>query len=175
MKIYLDMDGVLANFDKLMMATFNKHFDEIGRDSQDRWNIISEALPLLYRHLDKMSGADDLVVGTFALAEQYGYGVGVLTAIPRLGKIPNVVTHKRLWVQERYPQLLTDFNIGPHAIHKQQFAKPGHVLIDDSSLNIDQWNAAGGFGILHTDAQDSLTKLKHFLEEYSATISTTPQ
>ena len=52
------------------------------------------------------------------------------------------------------------------AVDKQKFAvSPDgipHVLIDDKAKTIDQWNAAGGFGILHLPTQSHLTikKLK---------------
>lgn len=166
--IYLDMDGVLANFDKQIVALFGKHFYEIGQDSQDRWNIISDRCDTIYRHLEKMPDADELVAGVFALAIQYRQSVGILTAIPKFGHVPNAITHKRLWVQERYPVLNLNFNTGPYAVNKQMHAKEHDVLIDDSELNIPQWNAAGGFGILHTSAADSLTKLEAFLKGRNA-------
>jgi DNA-binding ferritin-like protein len=34
------------------------------------------------------------------------------------------------------------------------------VLFDDMQKNIDQWKAHGGIGILHTNAKDTIKKLK---------------
>ena len=43
---------------------------------------------------------------------------------------------------------------------KQTFAHPNALLIDDLKRNVDQWIAAGGIGILHTSAQDTIKQLK---------------
>jgi len=109
--------------------------------------------------LEPMCDANELVKGVFEFAIQYGYNVGVLTAIPKLGRLPDCVAHKQEWLAEHFPVLTHNFNIGPHAIDKQLHAKPGDVLIDDSHLNIPQWEAAGGIGILHRNASDSLVQL----------------
>lgn len=163
-KIYLDMDGVLADFDKLMRDTFGKTFKDISSSSQDRWSIVSKELPDLYNRLDKLMGSDELVTGVYELAANHGYTVGVLTALPSMGHIPNALTHKKLWLKRHYPQLLEDFNIGPHAVHKQNFAEPGYVLIDDMQINIAQWTLKGGTGILYTNANEALTMLREYLE-----------
>lgn len=42
---------------------------------------------------------------------------------------------------------------------KAQMARPGDILIDDLPRNIDDWRAAGGTGILHTDARSTLRAL----------------
>ena len=46
------------------------------------------------------------------------------------------------------------------AHQKKDYANENSILIDDRSKNIDQWRAAGGIGILHTDAASTIEKLK---------------
>jgi 5'(3')-deoxyribonucleotidase len=164
MIVYLDMDGVLADFDRYMIDVFGVPFNHISKMSEDRWALISDRCQDLYSHLQPMPDAEILVDGVLKLCDSNGYSVGVLTAIPKYGRIPNAEQHKREWLLDRWPNLLYNFNIGPYAIDKQKHARPGHVLIDDSHLNIPQWNAAGGIGILHTSAADSLIKLNAHLE-----------
>ena len=36
----------------------------------------------------------------------------------------------------------------------------GNVLIDDRPKNIEAWEAAGGIGIIHTSAKETIEKLK---------------
>lgn len=49
----------------------------------------------------------------------------------------------------------------PHAIHKQEYCLgSSYVLIDDSPLNIEQWKAKGGIGILHTSSIDTIHQLQ---------------
>ena len=40
------------------------------------------------------------------------------------------------------------------------FAAKGNVLIDDRGKNIDAWVKAGGIGIKHKTARDTITELK---------------
>ena len=46
------------------------------------------------------------------------------------------------------------------AKNKHHFAAPNHILIDDKQSTIDSWNAAGGIGILHTSAGNTINQLK---------------
>jgi hypothetical protein len=50
--------------------------------------------------------------------------------------------------------------------HKEKYAGNGNILIDDDSRNIDEWNAAGGVGILyHNDKYHSIIKkLEHIFK-----------
>ena len=40
-------------------------------------------------------------------------------------------------------------NIGPFFRDKQNWCKPGDILIDDKWTNIEQWYAKGGIAIFH--------------------------
>ena len=46
------------------------------------------------------------------------------------------------------------------AERKQEFATPQSILIDDRKDNIDRWKEAGGIGIYHTSAADTIQQLK---------------
>lgn len=166
MMLYFDMDGVLADFDRKAIELIGKRLRDFT-SSVEGWAVMEKHQDIYYR-LEKMPDADQLVHEVFKLAYQYGYTPGVLTAIPKYGRIVNAVQHKRAWLAEKfplYPELLTNFNIGPHAVDKQNHCKFGHILIDDSVMNIPQWNARNGFGILHTSAADTIKQLKSFLEK----------
>ena len=43
---------------------------------------------------------------------------------------------------------------------KKEFAAPNHILIDDRPHSIDPWREAGGIGIQHTSAADTIAQLK---------------
>jgi len=64
---------------------------------------------------------------------------------------------KALWVRNKIPgtKLLLRY-----AKLKQQLATPTSILIDDRADNINQWEAAGGIGILHTSASNTIEQLK---------------
>lgn len=55
-------------------------------------------------------------------------------------------------------------NFGPYAKDKQYHCEVGDILIDDSSINIEQWRARGGIGILHTSTDDTIEQLRKLYE-----------
>ncbi len=53
-----------------------------------------------------------------------------------------------------------------HAVlrsEKRSYAHPGAILVDDMLPNCDEWTAAGGTAILHTDAVTTIRKLRELL------------
>jgi len=47
--------------------------------------------------------------------------------------------------------------------HKYKYASPDSILIDDMEKNIKPWIEAGGIGILHTDTETTIKKLKEIM------------
>jgi hypothetical protein len=64
---------------------------------------------------------------------------------------------KAVWVKYKLPGTKL---ILRYAKQKQQLATPESILIDDRQINIDQWESAGGIGILHTSADNTISQLK---------------
>ena len=159
--VYLDMDGVLADFDKKTIELIGKMLREFPT-SKEGWDAMADHRNI-YELLEPMPDAVELVNGVITLCKVHNVNYGVLTAIPKIGKIPDAKIHKVKWIKNTFPELSHNFNIGPHAQHKQFHAREGDVLIDDSELNIPQWNDAGGYGILHTSAKRSLVLLENYL------------
>ena len=160
--VYLDMDGVLADFDKFAVAKLGKKFDEFP-DSETAWAAMYPHQDIYY-HLDPMEDANVLVYGVLALQNEFAFNHAILTAIPKIGRIPRAKYDKKIWLRKHFSDVPFVFNIGPHAEHKQYHCNDGDVLIDDAKRNIPQWDARGGYGILHTSAKDSLEKLRKYLE-----------
>ena len=74
---------------------------------------------------------------------------------------------KYLWVQKYLAPQPFNFYIVP-AVDKQKYAASNgpNILIDDKAATINQWNAAGGIGILHIpgNSQASIEQLKQILK-----------
>jgi hypothetical protein len=155
------MDQVLANFDLEIKRRFGRSFEYLGDTAQDRWDLIGTNCHELYAHLESMPDADELVSGVLEFCSRRNLRVGVLTAIPTLLPLQEAVQHKKDWIRARYPELLPCFNIGPLSRDKQKFARLGDILIDDRPLNILQWDIAGGIGIQHFTAEQTLYKLNN--------------
>ena len=161
--IFLDMDGVLSDFDKQYKFLTGLDFHSFAH-RQDAWDSIGPYTDKFFQDMHPMSDAYDLVEGVHTLADRYGCEVAVLTAIPKIGRIPTARIQKLAWINNYFPEFSCTFNIGPHAQHKQLHCIPGDILIDDSPKNIPQWFDVGGFGILHSSAEDSLARLRKHLE-----------
>lgn len=148
--IYVDMDGVLVDFNKKIKEIFNKSFHELDNDWV--WKQLSQ-YPNLYLDLDPMIDYWELWD-----AIKY-YQPQILTAVPSKVDMPNVMNDKVEWIS-KHIGYCTKINFGPYSVDKQKWCKPGDVLIDDSYLNISQWNDKGGIGILHSTASDTIKQLK---------------
>ena len=64
---------------------------------------------------------------------------------------------KRIWAKRKMPGTKV---ILAYSYNKKNYADGNSILIDDMKKNIDQWRAAGGIGILHTDAASTIAQLK---------------
>ena len=147
--IYCDMDGVLVDFDlgyQELTGITSQQADANGVEAF--WSPLSKAGAKFWITLKWMSDGKQL----WSYIKKYN---PILLSAPsreessRLGK--------RVWVKRELPDVKL---ILKSASQKQQYASPTSILIDDRQKNIDQWNAAGGIGILHTSAANTIKQLK---------------
>jgi len=157
--VYLDMDGVLADFDKFVHDNMGRvfvHADGPGADL-DMWNFL-KSVPHMYLNLEPTPYCHELVEAAKAL----GAKVEILTAVPRRVVIEEANQDKIDWARKHLgPDIKVNF--GPYSGDKWKHAKPGDVLLDDRHSNIQEWiNHGMGFGILHEykDHTRSLSALK---------------
>lgn len=108
-KIFVDMDGVWADFEKAQIAS--------GLPP-DEYKLLQGA----YRHLEEIEGASDGIDYLLSLPVE----VYLASKIP--DENPYAATEKLLWVRERKPQLLERAIITPH---KGLLGGPRDFLIDD--------------------------------------------
>lgn len=152
-KIYFDMDGVLADFDRgmeeLCMMEKQKQGETEAKSDDELWNAI-RSVDNFYDRLQPVFGAVDMFTAIYSL---YGDRCEILSAVPKpYRNVPTARGDKIKWVK----RLLSDqvvVNLVYRA-EKKKFAKSkGCVLIDDYQINIDEWNEAGGTGILFESAE----------------------
>ena len=153
--IYIDMDGVVADFDSYVSALLGR---PIGWGAtQDLTDVEWERLASvdrLYFQMPLMPDATKLVAYIKSLSTRFH--VQFLTAVPRRSTIPSAKDDKQAWVDKYFPGMRMD--IGPYSQHKQKWCKPGDILIDDRPSNIEQWTAVGGIAIYHTGDVDASIK-----------------
>ena len=144
--IYIDMDGVVADFDALARAVVkNNNFDTLAeRWPDDSWEQIKK-YPHFYRAIPKMPKADDMMRLAERFRDELGWNLYMLTAIPRLNDIPDCFWDKIGWMREYYPNIIVRF--GPYSEDKQHHCRPGDILVDDRTSNCGQWRSSGGHAV----------------------------
>jgi hypothetical protein len=146
--IFLDCDGVLADFDTYAEAYFGmppRVYEK--RVGSDRFWSELEAKGDFYRHLPLMLDARDLVAGVQHLRPT------ILTGCPRGNWAES---QKVAWANEHFPGVPV---ITCRSADKRLHAKPGDVLIDDWPQHRHRWIEMGGVFISHFDAPTSLAAL----------------
>jgi hypothetical protein len=147
--IYLDLDGVLADFDRGATRIFGMS----PRDFEDLygagtfWKRLATSADF-YAMLEPMPDAHELFE-----AVRHKKPV-ILTGLPR-GKWAE--PQKRRWVEEHFPGVKV---ITTTAALKKDHCSPGDVLVDDRDKYRPLWEEAGGIFIHHVSASDSIRQLK---------------
>ena len=155
-KMYLDMDGVLADFDLSFTGLSgmepSAYESKYGKDAF--WEKIYEDPNffkglLAYGHLDSLLG----------ICERYSDSLCVLSSPSRVNT-PLCMIQKRDWVDSAlgpyFPAIFTS--------NKGKYAGANKVLIDDTPKKIDDWVKKGGIGYLF-DPKEPLSKLEEFLKK----------
>jgi 5'(3')-deoxyribonucleotidase len=146
--IFLDCDGVLADFDIYAHEYFGMHprHYEKQMGAEKFWAEL-EAKGDFYRNLPLMPDANILVDGVRHLKPT------ILTGCPR-GNWAEA--QKVAWAGEHFPDIPV---ITCRSADKRAHAKAGDVLIDDWPQHRHRWIEMGGVFISHFDAETSLAAL----------------
>jgi len=155
MTIFVDLDGVLANFEGEVQQLLGPDSDWKKEIECPNWGRITEFQDI-YLNLPLMPDAYELwdyLTDNFDAPD-----IQILTAIPRRAHFPNAVNHKREWVWANFGDHVK-VNFGPYAHDKQFHYKNGDILIDDMVINCNQWRDRGGFSVCHTSAEQTVTEL----------------
>lgn len=154
-KLRVDMDGVLADFEKGYTKQTGIPF-LLAKELSDRlfWKNILD-IPNFFYNLPLM---EDAFVLWNAIAH---LNPSVLTTIPRTDTYPTAGIEKKMYIAEHFGKDIT-VNLSPSAKSKIHWYRPGtrDIIIDDRLDTIETWNAAGGIGIYHTSALETIRQLK---------------
>jgi 5'(3')-deoxyribonucleotidase len=146
--IFIDIDGVLADFISKAFTAHGSRYDEatypklewsianvLGITEGFFWDQIDDAAPNFWPKLALYPWAKEL------LAEASGIAPVLLLSTP--SKHPSCHYGKRQWVDKHAHEFELILCKSKHFL-----AAPGRVLIDDNDGNIAKWREAGGIGIL---------------------------
>ncbi|HEX6978956.1 MAG TPA: hypothetical protein VF342_06630 [Alphaproteobacteria bacterium] len=145
-KLFLDLDGVLADFDRGVSAVTGKRPDELS--PRHMWAALAR-YPDFYATLELMADARELWEFCRPFAPT------ILTGLPRGNWAED---QKRRWVRN---MLGADVPvITTMSRDKHKYAEPGAVLVDDRIGLRAAWEAAGGIFIHHVSAARSIAALE---------------
>ena len=156
-KIYLDMDGVLCDFE----SRYEKLFGELPAYSREmkewsaNWNVFVETEQ--FKTLDWNPGGKTLL----KVITDADIDYEILSSSGGKKHHEKVEAQKKHWLQTN--GILVKANIVPGRTNKAKFANSRTVLIDDTPDVIDAFNSAGGYGILHKNTPDTVKKLERIL------------
>ncbi len=150
-KLFLDCDGVLADFDagarQVLYGMTPAQF-EARHSKREFWRRLASA-PDFYSRLPLMSDAQRLFDAVTHL------GPTILTGLP-LGNW--AAPQKVAWAARHFPgtPIITCM-----ARDKVKYMKSGDVLLDDREDHRAKWENAGGVFVTHKDAERSLAALRN--------------
>ena len=157
-KLYLDMDGVLCDFEKRFTSLYDK--DALG--ARDRKNFTTNWPNFImdgnFESLEWFPGGKELLD---FIQNETDWEVEILSSSGGEKFHSEVAAQKVMWLCDK--GIPYKANIVPGRKHKTAYATPETILIDDTEDIIVNFNAAGGLGILHKDINDTLAKLRTLL------------
>lgn len=156
-KIYLDMDGVLSDFERRYREIFGTDPALVRAHKQfsEHWTEFVQGHH--FNCLDYHEGALELLE---YLADK-DVEIEILSSSGG-EKYHNIVEQdKILWLCEHgipyHPNIVSGRS------KKKNFAGPDAILIDDTEDNIRQFIEAGGHGIYHTNVKETIAELDRLL------------
>ena len=156
-QLFIDMDGVLADFESGLSEVLGHkvRLSDVADVYNDRKREVTSKH--LFRRLKPLPDAWKLV--DWALNS--GIHTEILTAAGTVNRTI-VIKDKIDWIEEYCTDhwiIIPTFK----GSQKAAFAHSKAVLIDDRQRNIDTWVEAGGIGILHTTADETIKQLNEII------------
>lgn len=158
MRIYLDLDGVMADFDTHFVDYFG--VDPQSLDDDVMWKMINSYHDF-YANLPLMEDALELFDALWY--SSHFDDMSILTACPK-SNYKNAAIQKRGWVRKNLAENITVIPMLGGANKALFMHEPGDILIDDMEKNCKAWEELGGIAIVHKNAADTLAKLKEIVK-----------
>ena len=166
--VYLDMDGVLADFFGGVEKMYGvDHWKQLTSDKTK--DLKKEVIDRItgtdfFATLPKFQSADALI----DMVKKFTGGKFSINTSPLRGDNENSGKYKKVWISNNIDKPDEVVVTGRKETYaKDKASGTPNILIDDRPVNIQRWQDAGGYGILYQANRDSLDKVKKGLEDYA--------
>jgi FMN phosphatase YigB (HAD superfamily) len=156
-KIYLDMDGVLSDFERRYREIFGTDPALVREHKRfsDHWDEF--VLGHHFNCLDYHEGALELL----EYLKDKDVEIEILSSSGGEKYHDIVKADKIVWLCEHgipyHPNVVSSKRL------KKNYANENAILIDDTLSNIEEFNEAGGIGIYHKDVKKTIEELNKLL------------
>ena len=158
-KVFEDLDGCLADWDKLAIDIFGSHPEyDLHLPSKDMWRTIAKYSKNgqgFFDSLEWISGSKEF----WKILKKKTYPA-VPTILSGVAIGDWCIKQKTIWINRELginiPRILC------FARDKQNYSGPGKLLIDDKQKNLDQWAAMGGETILFKSPVQAIRDLEKY-------------
>lgn len=156
--VAIDLDGVLADFEGMVVSITGKTPEQLTKD--EMWRSIgryTKHVEPFFENLSVMHDAFELVRYIDATFERYFF----LTAT---GPDRKVAEQKKKWVAKVLSPVLPVITV-ERSKDKAEYATPTRILIDDRSKSTIPWEEAGGIAILHKNSRKTINTLEEIINQ----------
>ena len=153
-KIFVDMDGVLADFDSRFVELFGHPPSESRNKFGQHWRTLVDDKH--FENFDLHEGATELV--EFLNSVKHRADIAILSSSGGFKDHASVQSQKIKWLCKNniaFPAIIV-----PGRWYKKGFASITSFLIDDTKDVCEDFEFAGGLVSLHTNAKETIDKLK---------------
>lgn len=145
--IYVDMDGVIADFEGWIKTFIPDITEEDWKNTRKPWVVLEENYMTAYRDLQPLD-----LISHFNNLYNNVENVVFLTALPsgwyETEKWEIGCHNKRAWLADHIDNFrFNDVIFTKTAREKIDYVKPRHVLYDDREDTLKHWRDNGGIGI----------------------------
>jgi phosphoglycolate phosphatase-like HAD superfamily hydrolase len=144
------MDGVLVDFEKGYYDLTGTSTKQFPKGDNSFWQPISDAGAEFWATLPWMPDGKEL----WNYIKKYKPNI-----LSSPSQDPSSKVGKEAWLQMNLQSGYKKAYFYNRA-NKQLFSDKNRILIDDLPNTINEWNAKGGIGILHTSAANTIKELK---------------